>query len=1515
MLRKRKNKRYNEETHDEEDDRGRRYNIRDKIRAERFERVIDLQELPGHQVTLKLIQRNGFDKPILVTSPDGLDLSVPSKGFVVRDVGKLVGYDRMIDVMDVRTQKNIEMTMRDWCKYYESRNRDRLLNVISLEFSHTELASQIDSPKIVKLLDWVDLVWPKFLKESQTESTNTIDKMKYPKVQKYCLMSVKGSYTDFHIDFGGTSVWYHILRGKKIFWMAPPTELNLQAFEEWTLSGMQQDVFFGDTVDECFRVELTAGNTFFIPSGWIHAVYTLEDSLVFGGNFLHSFGIENQLKVSRIEDATKVPVKFRYPFYTEILWYVVQHYVYCLTGKSHLQNSPKNSTTTTPEKNSKPAGGESKNPIKKRSKVVNNDSATESEHDDSDKTKRKKTVTPPPSKRKRGRPPKRGQKPPTDDESTEIDSEYEDTKPTKSTTTCRMTKNSLLRLQYELDEPQAPLDRNQLSPNRSASKQTKSLKSETSPKEANTKASNLSSKSPKITEAPIKSEMNSKLETQPNSSSTGRVDLEASDTVPSGDTSRLNGWSGANKAIWSNSDSEPKGPLRIHLTKTELNGLKLLVKHLSKLSGAKKNMPNLIRNSRSLLDDCKKVIAEHENDDPEMAVTGIPITPDLLNPKKSDINQLIEQFFKPTDANLNDEVSNDISAISSKSRSDSSTLTMQHRLKYNQINNHGKVDDKKNSTPANESAPAKVNNLKDTKSSGSAKKSSSSTSPTSSSNANSSSSTATSLADQPRPKSPPTRPLSNKQYSSRTKNDKSDSSLVLPGSFADLIAATSTINEVFNVSSADVTSSLFGLKSPTKPTPNVKDKQQTNLNNPKKTTRSPFDIDIIASTTTASNNSKNQTELGKDEGPKPNSPEPPKLTPTKRFITPASNRPQVKEKLIFASAPYVSPVHASDHQRYPYPWQNSTNSQASQHRPNLQQQQQSRQPHQYHGNHGSTAPTQPNDLTKTSPSPTPPNKPSVVVTARQSSGDNQVKLEQLSTSPKPDKIDVSTAEARLKQQVPQSTALRQTDAEQVAESPAIEVTREKSLDSNNKMPKDNKSNESQPKISPPNATLGPNSINQSTTQQLILTKPIDTGDDQKIKKPRGPPKKSKEARLAIETIEISEERARQAVPISVIKLNTGGQQPVIVQRAPPPTSNTLPANPSNPLLATPIDPIPHATPINPPPQATQQATDLKIKGKSKAKRAKKHKDEPSGGGFLQGNNSAAGSLQTTQTRPPVIRGLVPSPTTSSASTNSSPQLPKAGQQYLISRPVLFNSMPAFSSAHLPHLPRTSMPVFTTPMPTSMGLHNMQPGARILWATRPRDPSPIAVTSAPTTLPRPTATHTQTKKQAPKTTTPTDLQARQPDNAALLSLATTALSTAPLPTTPTLTNIGSRLPNPAQAYMVNPNMFAAQQYYNPYMQQIPMVQFAPRDTAPSPLMAGAHFRPGPPRQLLFAPLVNQTGQPRYLITQPGFMPHRPQAAPLYSGHQPATTLSFAAFQPASVPSSSKETAKVKKVKTR
>lgn len=58
---------------------------------------------------------------------------------------------------------------------------------------------------------------------------------------------------------------------------------------------------------------------------------------MFGGNFLHSFGILKQLKIAQVEDATKVPQKFRYPFFTEMLWHVLAKYAYTLLGRSHLE--------------------------------------------------------------------------------------------------------------------------------------------------------------------------------------------------------------------------------------------------------------------------------------------------------------------------------------------------------------------------------------------------------------------------------------------------------------------------------------------------------------------------------------------------------------------------------------------------------------------------------------------------------------------------------------------------------------------------------------------------------------------------------------------------------------------------------------------------------------------------------------------------------------------------------------------------------------------------------------------------------------------------------------------------------------------------------------------------------------------------------------------------------------------------------------------------------------------------
>lgn len=74
------------------------------------------------------------------------------------------------------------------------------LRVLTLPSDRSSRMSElVEVPDVAQKMSWVENYWP--------------DDSFFPKpfVQKYCLMGVKDSYTDFHIDFGGTSVWYHVL--------------------------------------------------------------------------------------------------------------------------------------------------------------------------------------------------------------------------------------------------------------------------------------------------------------------------------------------------------------------------------------------------------------------------------------------------------------------------------------------------------------------------------------------------------------------------------------------------------------------------------------------------------------------------------------------------------------------------------------------------------------------------------------------------------------------------------------------------------------------------------------------------------------------------------------------------------------------------------------------------------------------------------------------------------------------------------------------------------------------------------------------------------------------------------------------------------------------------------------------------------------------------------------------------------------------------------------------------------
>ncbi|KAK9820097.1 hypothetical protein WJX72_006107 [[Myrmecia] bisecta] len=179
--------------------------------------------------------------------------------------------------------------MQQWQAYFgtPAAERTSLLNVVSLPLADTALADVVVTPAAVRQIDLIARVWPR--EEEQR-----------PEVLLYALMSPEGAFTDFHCDFGGSAVWYHVISGCKTFLMVPPTAANMLAFEEWASSAKQASLFFGDRADGCVRCELSSNDTLLIPSGWPHAVVTSQDSVV---------------------------AQFRFPLYKQLLWHAAVYYL------------------------------------------------------------------------------------------------------------------------------------------------------------------------------------------------------------------------------------------------------------------------------------------------------------------------------------------------------------------------------------------------------------------------------------------------------------------------------------------------------------------------------------------------------------------------------------------------------------------------------------------------------------------------------------------------------------------------------------------------------------------------------------------------------------------------------------------------------------------------------------------------------------------------------------------------------------------------------------------------------------------------------------------------------------------------------------------------------------------------------------------------------------------------------------------------------------------------------------
>lgn len=276
-------------------------------------------KVESRDLNVQWINNNGFSVPTLVeNNVELLGLKVPDKCTTLFDISDILGEDTKIRLIEVGTQReDKDWSIGQYANYFHKRDptAHKIMNLISLEVSSTALSAEILAPMFVRELDWTDMHWP-----SHRRALG-----QFPQVQKYCLASMAGAYTDFHIDFGGTSVWYHILWGKKRFYFIEPTAENLHIYGEWICSKNQDNEFLGDMVPKgsCRQIDLYPGQVMFIPGGWIHAVYTPEDSLVFGGNFLLSACIYRQLQVHAIETQKQVSKIYRFPYFKQVCWYAI----------------------------------------------------------------------------------------------------------------------------------------------------------------------------------------------------------------------------------------------------------------------------------------------------------------------------------------------------------------------------------------------------------------------------------------------------------------------------------------------------------------------------------------------------------------------------------------------------------------------------------------------------------------------------------------------------------------------------------------------------------------------------------------------------------------------------------------------------------------------------------------------------------------------------------------------------------------------------------------------------------------------------------------------------------------------------------------------------------------------------------------------------------------------------------------------------------------------------------------
>lgn len=283
----------------------------------------EMKKMRGQQLSLKELIISGFDKPILIETKDGLEV-VTDPNFTFDTLMQYYPVDHCVEVNELTRQIKVKVKMTHLLAQFAIYPADRQdIFVLKLDLTqNSKLTNSFNPPRIVRKLSWVDQYWP-----------NVPFK---PLLSKYCFISMENSYTNFHIDIGGASAWYHVIQGEQTFYFIEPTNHNLEKFQEWIKSPNNEMMFFTHT-EKMFKTKVSAGETIFIPNGWIYAILSMQDSITFGGYFLHSMSISTQLTIYDFIQKLNQP-ELEFPSYELTNWYAAPNIL--KLAKESFKNQP-----------------------------------------------------------------------------------------------------------------------------------------------------------------------------------------------------------------------------------------------------------------------------------------------------------------------------------------------------------------------------------------------------------------------------------------------------------------------------------------------------------------------------------------------------------------------------------------------------------------------------------------------------------------------------------------------------------------------------------------------------------------------------------------------------------------------------------------------------------------------------------------------------------------------------------------------------------------------------------------------------------------------------------------------------------------------------------------------------------------------------------------------------------------------------------------------------------------------